>query len=383
MRLNNKSKKIFTTQRGGSVKSFLSNVISGDIATSIKNALPSSDRTARPSFKGEVHGVLRLPNGKTGIANYLGPGTNIVKRLERGDPPRTLVDTVAKAHDIRYSLARNENDIRKADNKMIDSVNKIQKNKSDAIQNILQAKLIKGKVMAEDVGFLKRTAFSGDLKGPANDGDRRVLQSNLEDLEQSGYGDHLPAAILKKKIFKFLKKEKNKEILKEVNNNLEGSANVVVKHVFPQLLKKLDIAIKEKDKSKINKIIHKVYNDFGSTPSKNIAAISKTLLTLLVNTKMKGMGLTEKQKNMKTDERIDSVLGDKKLKLQKMLSRVLMNIFKHKMKSRDMGGTGFFDDFHKGFDKIFKPISTIAGTALSVLGYPEFGIPLKTIGGVL
>ena len=57
---------------GRGLISSLSNLYSGPTATMLKNALPNSDETARPGFVGEMHGVLQLPNGKYGQANYLG-----------------------------------------------------------------------------------------------------------------------------------------------------------------------------------------------------------------------------------------------------------------------------------------------------------------------
>jgi hypothetical protein len=57
-----------------------------------------------PGYPGELHAPLILESGKIGIANYAGAGTHVVKRLIRGDPPRTLVDKVAKRHDIDYIL---------------------------------------------------------------------------------------------------------------------------------------------------------------------------------------------------------------------------------------------------------------------------------------
>ena len=71
----------------------------------IINMIPSSDDTARPIYPGEHHAILELPNGKNGIANYMGPGTQVVKRLIREDQGRTESDNVAKRHDIDYELA--------------------------------------------------------------------------------------------------------------------------------------------------------------------------------------------------------------------------------------------------------------------------------------
>ena len=75
--------------------------------------------------------ILQLKNGKNGVANYMGPGTEVVKRLKRGDPGRTPADMVAKRHDIDYTLASGSRDeasqlkqIRTADNRMINSLKK-------------------------------------------------------------------------------------------------------------------------------------------------------------------------------------------------------------------------------------------------------------------
>ena len=73
----------------GRIGSELSNAYSSEIGTSLRNILPNSDETARPGFPGEKHAILKLPNGKYGVGNYIGPGTHLVERLKRGDPPRT------------------------------------------------------------------------------------------------------------------------------------------------------------------------------------------------------------------------------------------------------------------------------------------------------
>ena len=53
---------------------------SGETGTNVKNMIDPSDDTARPSYQGEKHAIIKLPNGKMGIANYLGPGTNALHR---------------------------------------------------------------------------------------------------------------------------------------------------------------------------------------------------------------------------------------------------------------------------------------------------------------
>lgn len=43
-----------------------------ELGTTVKNLLPSSDETGRPAYSGERHAILQLPNGKYGMANYMG-----------------------------------------------------------------------------------------------------------------------------------------------------------------------------------------------------------------------------------------------------------------------------------------------------------------------
>lgn len=55
-----------------SIPYLASKFASSEIGTKLKNAIPNSDATARPGFAGENHMILKLPNGKNGIANYMG-----------------------------------------------------------------------------------------------------------------------------------------------------------------------------------------------------------------------------------------------------------------------------------------------------------------------
>lgn len=58
--------------------------------------------------------------------NYCGPGTKLEKRLKRGDKGVNKVDEVCKKHDIDYSNAKNDEDIKKADRKMIENLDKLE-----------------------------------------------------------------------------------------------------------------------------------------------------------------------------------------------------------------------------------------------------------------
>lgn len=49
-----------------------SDLYGSDVGKAIQNVLPSSDENARPGYPGERHAILQLPNGKYGVANYMG-----------------------------------------------------------------------------------------------------------------------------------------------------------------------------------------------------------------------------------------------------------------------------------------------------------------------
>ena len=179
-----------------------------DFGKSLQNILPSSDETARDGFPGERHAILQLPNGKYGVANYMGPGTQVIKRLKRGDPPRTLSDKTAMRHDIDYAIAAGLKNkeaqnkaIREADQRMVRNLDRIAKMNGDAKKNIFQGRrLIQGKMAAEDVGLMAKGSFGGDL-APISDEDKIILMSNRARLGQEGYGN-LPAQQLKMKLLK-------------------------------------------------------------------------------------------------------------------------------------------------------------------------------------
>ena len=186
-----------------------------DFGKAIQNVLPSGDETARDGFPGERHAILQLSNGKYGVANYMGPGTRVIERLKRGDPPRTLSDKVAQRHDIDYALAAGMKDkdaqnkaIRAADKRMVASLDKIGRGGSDAQKNVFQGKrLIQGKMAAEDIGLMAKGSFGGDL-APISDKDRILLMANQKQLAQQGYG--LPAQMLKMKLVKSMRKKGKK-----------------------------------------------------------------------------------------------------------------------------------------------------------------------------
>jgi len=171
----------------------------------ILDYVPSSDDKARSGFAGENHAILKLANGKSGIGNYIGPGTQVIKRVARNDPGRTAVDMLAMRHDIDYTIAASEaktkNQLlkmgRKADLRMIAGTKRLIANKGDSKINLAQAKAISAKVAAEDLGILSKEKFIGDLE-KLSDKDMILLKSKRAELSQMGYGN--PGEKLKHKL---------------------------------------------------------------------------------------------------------------------------------------------------------------------------------------
>ena len=206
----------------------------GDIVRDVinrgANAIANSDETARPRSRGEAHLILKLPNGKNGMANFMGPGTEVIKRLKRGDPGRTASDTVAKRHDIDFALAQGSSSkkeqvkkIRAADNRMIASLQKINKAGTDARRNVqLGLRGIQAKTIAEDAGVFPKGSFSGSLRTISPE-DRSVLESNRTKLSQEGFGDIvLPGQELRDKLLRKARRARKIKSLGKQNGGFLG-----------------------------------------------------------------------------------------------------------------------------------------------------------------
>ncbi len=138
----------------------------GPIGTALSNIASekfNKNPNWRPGFDGEKHAIIDTPWGLT-RANYLGPGTNLLARLERGDPsvdgPNGL-DACAKVHDIAYGLARTANDVRAADDEFLKCLEKVET--SPKMKSFVTG-LFRAKKLAEDVGFLDPSKFAPDIK---------------------------------------------------------------------------------------------------------------------------------------------------------------------------------------------------------------------------
>ena len=172
----------------------IADAYSGEIGTALRNMLPDSDNTARPGFPGEKHAILKLPNGKYGVGNWIGPGTQVVKRLERKDPPRTVADLIAERHDIDYALAKESKTkeeqlkkVREADKRMVQSLKKIKKEGIDDSKNIfIGMRFIQAKILAEDLMVLDKSRFAGEI-GKVEPKDKAILLRNKALLVKLGY----------------------------------------------------------------------------------------------------------------------------------------------------------------------------------------------------
>jgi len=152
------------------------------------------DKTQK--FSGERHVPLITDKGIK-LANWAGPGTNIDTRLNGPSnikEPISAVDKSAMAHDLRYTLAKNTNDIRFADNKMISKLNDIERDKQDYRLNIIAVKnAMRSKRFFENVTNQKGELFSNIKKGETINGKvspENELKYNreLRKLEMSGFG---------------------------------------------------------------------------------------------------------------------------------------------------------------------------------------------------
>lgn len=179
------------------VASKAGDLYASEAATIVKNLLPNSDENARPAFAGEKHAILKLPNGKWGLASYAGPGTKVLARVKRGDPPRTMVDKIAKRHDIDFALSdADPQKVREADNRMIKSLELAKKDKKDSDFNINAGlAIMQAKTMAEDLNLLKKGSFAS--KQPLTAEDKELLEKESKKLQQEGFGKGAKKELLK------------------------------------------------------------------------------------------------------------------------------------------------------------------------------------------
>ena len=143
---------------------------------------------------GEKHAYLYTGSDNSNMlglekASYMGPDTLLFDRIISGSKPKTYSDTVSQAHDLRYSLAGNTADIRKADNKMLENLKKASNEKLDYQFNIKQGEIgIKSKIFLEDYLGVKPETFASFGKDKLSDVELLVYTNKLKELELEGFG---------------------------------------------------------------------------------------------------------------------------------------------------------------------------------------------------
>ena len=319
-----------------------SEVYSSELGTALRNLIPDSDENARDGYAGEKHQILKLQNGKMGVANFSGPFTQVEKRIKRGDPPRTETDKIARAHDLRYLLANNREDIIKADAKFIKKLNEARTSGKDDLVNIMPAMgLVGGKVIAQATGKLdknKYATYNNKVDDP------KLMKAELDKMEQQGYG---------------LPRDKIMSAMKNIKTNKNVRDNV--KSIYSKLGLNLDAV----DKKEIGDIIRN-----ASTPSQ----AGKMLMPILVRKKLIHSGIEPEEIH------IDGVMKHMPKGIENKLGKML----KHKQGGKGyMKGSGFWGDFKRGFTTVFKPASAVLSTVAGALGQPEIAIPLGIISKAL
>jgi hypothetical protein len=119
---------------------------------------------ARPLYPGEKHAaVLSGPGVKGTSYNFMGPGTQLQKRLERGDVGINSLDAIAMKHDQDYDKAVTAADVRKADKVFMAGARR----QAAADPKVAQIALatFKAKMAAEDAGALDPMTFAQPLIG--------------------------------------------------------------------------------------------------------------------------------------------------------------------------------------------------------------------------
>ena len=130
---------------------------------------------------GEKHALLRV-NGSTVLANFMGPGTKLKERLQRGDEPVSDIDKVSLAHDLRYMLAKTKAEIQEADRLFLARA----RISSDSAYNKgLGLTAIGAKYAAEKLAGVK---YPTQAELDANDISDQLLTSRMGSLTQQGYG---------------------------------------------------------------------------------------------------------------------------------------------------------------------------------------------------
>lgn len=75
--------------------------------------------------------------------NYTGPGTKLLKRLERGDKPINKLDAASKEHDLIYHKSKDSKKRFEADKVLIEQAEEIYQNPESSFREKIEAYVVK------------------------------------------------------------------------------------------------------------------------------------------------------------------------------------------------------------------------------------------------
>ena len=136
---------------------------------------------------GEIHAPVWTSSGLK-FGSYIGPGSDVIGKIREGIQPVSNSDRVAQAHDLRYGFAKNADEVRIADQKMVGKLNDLQSKGDEYRANVWMGRIpIQAKMKMENWGIIKPGSFA-DFKGWNNADDEKVARDKLTELEMAGYG---------------------------------------------------------------------------------------------------------------------------------------------------------------------------------------------------
>jgi len=155
-------------------------------AVVIANKFTSMPQT----YKGERHMILKNSKGEFVRASAMGPGTRVMERIHDGKfEPVSFMDGVSAVHDIDYFMAKNEDEVRDADIRMMSKGSEASQKGLDDPVNILQGQIgMKSKMLIEDNLGVPTTFFTAYGPMDKTPTQLKEMAERREVLKQKGYG---------------------------------------------------------------------------------------------------------------------------------------------------------------------------------------------------
>jgi hypothetical protein len=188
-------KKIFEGDLDGAVKEMAIPLVQAGVAGVANIFRNKENPMSTPTYMGEVRLPLKADyapepfTGKRMLATYAGPGTQVLKRIQLGHKPISLLDRISQAHDVRYALANTVDDVREADKIFMERLAKEKNNLHPAEYKIAKA-AFDAKMAAEDLDLLstRNAILSANASEGYTNADREQMRGVLDDLIQKGEG---------------------------------------------------------------------------------------------------------------------------------------------------------------------------------------------------